>query len=137
MAVRGIRGATTVEVDTAEEIIAATGELLSELIAANRIDPAEVAGAWFTTTRDLVAEFPAIAARRLGWTAVPLLCGHEMDVTGANPRSIPHCIRVLVLLNTDLQASEMKFVYQRRAAEIQRDLDAMQRAFRAAPGGAS
>ena len=125
MPVRGIRGATTVEVDTSEEIVSSTEEMLRGLIAANSITPAEIAGVWFTTTRDLTAEFPAIAARRLGWVDVPLLCGHEMEVSGANPRSIPRCIRVLVQVNTDRPASEMKFVYLRRALEIQRDLEAL------------
>jgi chorismate mutase len=123
MAVRGIRGATTVETDTEEEIVEATRELLEELISLNGIDPEEVAGAWFTTTRDLAAEFPAVAARLLGWVDVPLLCGHEMDVSGANPRSIPHCIRVLIQVNTERPASEMKFVYHRRAGVIKQDLD--------------
>ena len=123
MAVRGIRGATTVHTDSAEEIEEATREMLTQLIEANQIDPEEIAGAWFTTTRDLNSEFPAIAARKLGWTAVPLLCGHEMEVGDDNPRSIPRCVRVLVLLNTDKKASEMKFVYLRGAAAIKKDLD--------------
>jgi chorismate mutase len=121
--VRGIRGATTVESDSAEEIEGATGELLRQLIEANAIDPAEIAGAWFTTTRDLSAEFPAVAARKLGWTEVPLICGYEMSVVESNPRSIPRCIRVMILLNTDRAASEMQFIYLRRAAEIKADLD--------------
>jgi chorismate mutase len=121
--VRGIRGATTVESDSAGDIETATGELLRRLIEANTIDPAEIAGAWFTTTRDLSAEFPAVAARKLGWTEVPLICGYEMSVVDSNPRSIPKCIRVMILLNTDRAASEMEFVYLRRAAEIKADLD--------------
>ena len=122
-AVRGIRGATTVENDTAAEIDEATVELLLQLIDLNGIQPADIAGAWFTTTRDLASEFPAIAARKLGWTEVPLLCGHEMSVVDTNPRSIPRCIRVMILLNTDRPAYAMKFVYLRRAAEIKADLD--------------
>jgi chorismate mutase len=123
VAARGIRGATTVESDSAEEIEEATTELLLQLIGANHIDPADIAGAWFTATDDLAAEFPAVAARKLGWTDVPLLCGHEMNVVDANPRSIERCIRVLILLNTDRPASDMKFIYLRRAAEIKADLD--------------
>lgn len=111
------------ETDSAEEIEASTGELLEQLIEANAIDPAEIAGAWFTTTRDLSAEFPAVAARKLGWTEVPLLCGHEMSVVDSNPRSIPRCIRVMILVNTDRTAADMKFIYLRRAAEIKADLD--------------
>ena len=131
MAVRGIRGATTVESDSADAIVAATDELMRALIEANGIDPDDVAGAWFTTTRDLSAEFPAIAARKLGWTEVPLLCGHEMDVDPANPRAIPMCVRVLILLNTDRPAAEMRFVYLHRAGEIRADLDRLRRD----PGG--
>jgi chorismate mutase len=123
VAVRGIRGATTVESDSSEEIEAATKELLARLIEANQIDPEDIAGAWFTATDDLAAEFPAVAARKLGWTEVPLLCGHEMNVVDSNPRSIDRCIRVMILLNTDRPAAEMKFVYLRRAAEIKADLD--------------
>jgi chorismate mutase len=122
-AVRGIRGATTVENDSAEEIEEATIDLLLQLIDLNGIQPPDIAGAWFTTTKDLASEFPAIAARKLGWTDVPLLCGHEMSVVESNPRSIPKCIRVMILLNTDRPASGMKFVYLRRAAEIKADLD--------------
>ena len=123
MPVRGIRGATTVESDDAAEIETSTDELLRRLIEANDIDPAEIAGVWFTTTTDITAEFPAIAARKLGWTEVPLLCGHEMNVAASNPRSIAHCIRVLILVNTDRDAADMEFVYLRRAAEIKADLD--------------
>ena len=123
MAVRGIRGATTVTTDSADEVISATGELLRDLVAANDIHPEDIAGAWFTTTRDVNSEFPAIAARQMGWTDVPLLCGHEMEVDPSNPRSIPRCIRVLVMLNTEKPASAMQFVYLRGAAAIKSDLD--------------
>lgn len=114
MAVRGIRGATTCAENTEESILAATRELLRELIARNRIRPEDIAAAWFTTTPDLNAEFPAVAARQLGWTDVALMCGHEMAVRGALGR----CIRVLVLLNTDLPASAFEFVYLHGAAGL-------------------
>jgi chorismate mutase len=127
LAVRGIRGATTVEQDTAAAIVDATSDLLEALIGANEIVADDIAGVWFTTTTDLGAEFPAIAARKLGWTEVPLLCGHEMEVDPTNPRSIPMCIRVLVLLNTDKPASAMRFVYQRRAENIKADLEDLRR----------
>ncbi|MFN2465103.1 MAG: chorismate mutase [Candidatus Dormibacteria bacterium] len=127
MAVRGIRGATTVDNDSADEIISATRELVIQLIEANDIHPDDIAGAWFTTTRDVHAEFPAIAARQLGWTEVPLLCGHEMEVDRDNPRSISRCIRVLVMINTEKPASAMRFVYLRGAAAIKQDLDEMRR----------
>jgi chorismate mutase len=123
VAVRGIRGATTVEVDSAVEIVEATREMLEALIEANGIEPADVAAAWFTTTVDLRTEFPAVAARRLGWVDVPLICGHEMDVPAANPRSIPRCIRTLILLNTDRAQGDITHIYLRGARAIREELD--------------
>ncbi len=117
MMIRGIRGATTAEANTREAILAATHELLKVLIAANGIDPADVASAMFTTTRDLNAEYPALAARALGWTDVALMCGHEMEV----PRSLPHCIRILIHWNTERPASEIRHVYIRGAARLRPD----------------
>ena len=123
LAVRGIRGATTVDVDGAAEIVEATRELLGQLIDLNEIVPEDVAGAWFTTTPDLRTEFPAVAARQLGWVDVPLICGHEMNVPYANPRSIPRCIRAMILVNTAKPQSEIKHVYLRRALAIKEELD--------------
>ncbi|HET9051310.1 MAG TPA: chorismate mutase [Candidatus Dormibacteraeota bacterium] len=122
-AVRGIRGATTVEADVPAQIVDATRELLERLADANAIQPEEVAGAWFTTTPDLRSEFPAVAARQMGWVDVPLICGHEMDVPYDNPRSIPRCVRVMILLNTDRAQNEMSFVYLRGARAIQEELE--------------
>lgn len=118
MAVRGIRGATTVDEDSPAAIVDATRELLSRLVSENAIAPPDIAAAWFTTTRDLRAEFPAVAARRMGWSEVPMLCGHEMDVPQENSRALPRCIRVLVLVNTDRTSSEMRFVYLRGARDL-------------------
>ena len=73
---------------------------------------------WFTTTPDLTAEFPAAAARQLGWGDVPLMCAHEMAVPGSNPRSLARCIRVLLLVNTDVPASAMRFVYLRGTEKL-------------------
>jgi chorismate mutase len=121
--VRGIRGATTATADTPEAITEATEELLTELIRLNDLDPAEVCFAYFTTTHDLTAEFPAYAARRLGWVEVPLLCGHDMDVRLPNPRGVPMCIRILLLYNTGKPQSAMRFAYLRGAQAIKADLD--------------
>lgn len=118
MAVRGIRGATTTEADTEAAILEATQELLTAVRQANQVQPEDVAGIWFTTSRDLSAEFPARAARRLGWTDVPMLCGHEMEVPASNSRSVSRCIRVLLLVNTDRPASAIRFVYLRGAARL-------------------
>ncbi len=122
---RGIRGATTAPENSADSIVEATQELLGELIRLNRIEPGEVAFAYFTTTPDLNAEFPALAARRLGWLDVPLLCGHDMNVPQPNPRSVPRCIRILLLYNTALAQSQIVHAYLRGASAIKADLDQM------------
>ena len=125
MPVRGIRGATTAEANTAEAISDATEELLGELIGLNDLDPSEICFAYFTTTPDLTAEYPAYAARRLGWLDVPLLCGHDMDVRLPNPRGVPKCVRVMLLYNTPLPQSAMRFAYLRGAQAIKADLDVL------------
>jgi chorismate mutase len=123
MPVRGIRGATTATQNSSEAIVEATTELLAELIRVNELDRDEVCFAYFTTTLDLDAEFPAFAARRMGWTTVPLLCGNDMVVPGPNPRSVPMCIRILLLYNTEKAQSEMRSAYLRGAQAIRADLD--------------
>jgi chorismate mutase len=125
MPVRGIRGATTATANTAEAITEATDELLRALIEANQLDGSEVCFVYFTTTKDLNVEFPALAARRLGWVDVPLLCGNEMDINVPNPRGVPMCIRILLLYNTDQPQSAMRMVYLRGAQAIKADLDSM------------
>ncbi|HET7338820.1 MAG TPA: chorismate mutase, partial [Candidatus Dormibacteraeota bacterium] len=97
MPVRGIRGATTASANTAEAIMEATEELLRELERLNALDSHEITAAFFTTTPDLNAEFPAHAARRLGWLNTPMLCGHDMAVQQPNPRGVAMCIRILLL----------------------------------------
>jgi chorismate mutase len=121
--VRGIRGATTADENTAEAITEATEELLRELVFLNNIDTADVCFAYFTTTRDLTAEYPAFAARKIGWLDVPLLCGHDMDVQLPNPRGVPMCVRVLLLLNTPRPQSAMRFAYMRGSQAIKADLE--------------
>ena len=129
MPVRGIRGATTADVDTAEAITEATQELLTELTRLNALDKDEICFAYFTTTHDLTAEFPAYAARRLGWLEVPLLCGHDMDVQLPNPRGVPMCIRILLLYNTAKPQSAMRFAYLRGAQAIKADLESLKGTF--------
>lgn len=114
---RGIRGATTCEANTREAILAATRELLEVLIERNGIHPDDIASAIFTTTTDLDAEFPAVAARALGWTDTALLCGHEMHVPG----SLRSCIRVLIHWNTALRADELVHVYINGAKNLRPD----------------
>lgn len=111
---RGIRGATTVEQNEREEILAATAELLQTLVRQNDLQAEDVASAIFTVTEDLDAAFPALAARQLGWTEVGLLCMREIPV----PDSLEKCIRVLLHVNTGRPASEMRHVYLREAVVL-------------------
>ena len=112
--VRGIRGATTTSSNTRDAILDATKELLDGLVEANNIDPDEVAAVIFTTTHDLNAEFPAVAARKMGWNNVALMCGHEMQV----PDGLPNCIRILILLNTEKAPQELVHVYLKGASNL-------------------
>jgi len=114
---RGVRGATTVEEDGRDAILLATGELLWLLVQRNGIDPDDLASAIFTTTPDLVGEYPALAARKLGWLDVALLCGHEMAV----PNGLPRCIRVLLHWNTAKGPREIEHVYIRGARDLRPD----------------
>ena len=111
---RGLRGATTADANTKQAMLSATSEMLAELVSLNDLDLDDVAAAFFTTTRDLNAEFPAVAARQSGWTQVALMCGHEMDV----PDGQPMCIRVLVLVNTDKTPDQLENVYLRDAVNL-------------------
>jgi len=118
MSVRGIRGATTVSLNTEEEILDATRSLLQEMIMRNGVEVDDLAAAFFTVTEDLNAAFPARAARELGWLQLPLLNGTEIPVPG----SLRRCIRVLLWWNTDRTASEIQHVYQRDAIVLRPDL---------------
>ena len=119
MLCRGVRGATTVEANSREAILKATAELLAAMVKANGIKPEDVASAFFTTTPDLNSEFPALAARGLGWNDVPLLCGHEMAVPG----SLPMCLRILLHVNTDKRADQIVHVYQGGARVLRPDFE--------------
>ena len=118
MRCRGVRGATTAEANTREAILEATRQLLALLIRQNDIRQEDVASAIFTTTTDLDAEFPALAARQLGWLNVALMCGHELDVPG----SLRHCIRILLHWNTDVAAEDVVHVYIKEAAKLRPDI---------------
>jgi chorismate mutase len=111
---RGIRGATTVEHNTREEILAATTEMLQILIQRNALQAEDVASAIFSVTDDLDAEFPALAARKLGWTEVALMCSREIPV----PHSLRKCIRVLLHVNTTRSAAEIQHVYIHGAVNL-------------------
>ena len=116
---RGIRGATTVEHNDREEILAATTELLQLLISRNELRAEDVASVIFTVTEDLNAEFPALAARYLGWTEVALICTREIPVPG----SLGKCIRILLHVNTTRSAAEIQHVYIRGAVNLRPTLN--------------
>lgn len=118
MLLRGIRGATTVTEDRADEIMLASKELLKEIVSQNDIDIEQVASVLFTVTPDIKSAFPAQAARAMGWQMVPLLCFQEIEVEGALDR----CIRVLLHVNTEKSQREIKHVYLREAKKLRQDL---------------
>lgn len=123
MAVRGIRGATSVAVDTREAILEATRELLLEILRVNQIEQFdEIVSILLTTTPDLTATFPAEAARGLGMQLVPLLCASEIAVPG----SLPRCVRVLLHVNTDKPQRDVVHVYLRDARHLRPDMTSAQ-----------
>jgi len=115
--IHGIRGATTVERNEAQEILDATDELLRAIIAANDLQPDDIVSAFFTVTNDLDAAFPARAAEDFGWNIVALLHATEIPVPG----SLPRCIRLLVHAYTTRPRAEIKHCYLRRAIILRPD----------------
>ena len=111
---RGIRGATTVETNSREAILECARALLLQIIEANDVRPEDVGSAIFTTTPDLNAEFPALAARELGWHDVALICGHEMSVPG----SLDRCLRILIHWNTPKAQNEIVHIYTKGAKNL-------------------
>lgn len=116
--VRALRGAITVDADDPAAIVAATTELLKEMLARNDAAPADLISMVFTTTSDLTSEFPAAGARSLGISDVPLLCAQEIPVPGA----VPRCIRVLMHLYTERDYAGLRHVYLRDARGLRTDL---------------
>lgn len=114
MTSRGIRGATTVTRNDRLEILARTRELLEVIVRLNALRSEDIASVWFTVTEDLDAEFPAFAARELGWGDVPLMCGREIPVAGALPR----CVRVLITWNTTKTQREIRHAFLHEARTL-------------------
>jgi chorismate mutase len=114
---RGLRGATTATANTSEAILEATEELLRALQDANGFEPGDVESAIFTSSPDLTAEYPARAARRLGWTEVPLLGTAEVAV----PTGLPRCVRVLLHFYTTKAQRALKHMYLRDASKLRPD----------------
>jgi len=114
---RGIRGATTTPANQREAILSATRELLLQIVEANDVQPADIGSIFFTMTPDLDAEYPALAARQMGWTHVPLLCAQEI----ARPDGLSQAIRVLIHWNTSLSQTEVHHVYINGAEVLRPD----------------
>ena len=123
MKLRGVRGATTADSNTRDAVVEATAELLHRMLESNGIESDDLAAVQFTTSPDLVAEFPAVAAReKLGWKYVPLLNAVEIDRPGAQSR----CIRILMFWNTDTAQRDIKHVYLKDAVNLRADLKSAQ-----------
>jgi len=118
VAVRAIRGAVQVGGNDRAEILAGTAELVTEVMTRNDLSTDDVISVVFTATPDLNAEFPALAARKLGFQEVPLLCAAEIDVPGA----MPHVVRLMMHVQTSKQRSELQHVYLRGAAALRLDI---------------
>ena len=118
MTSRGIRGAITVEANTRAAIVESTEVLLTKMLEANELALDDIACAFFTTTRDLNAEFPAVAARKIGWGMVPLMCGHEMEVPG----SLQSVVRVMLVANTEKRPDEITHIYLKEAQSLRPEM---------------
>jgi chorismate mutase len=117
-AVRALRGATTIDLDTVEQIRARTVTLLEEMTARNGVHHDDIISVLFTATDDIHAMFPAAAARDIGFGDIPLICARELDIVDATPR----CIRVLMHLTTERGRAELRHVYLEGASNLRDDL---------------
>lgn len=115
---RGVRGATTVTQNNKQEIFEKTAELLQMLVNENKIATEDIGAVIFSSTTDLNSAFPAAAARKLGWSEVPLFGTQEID----NPDGVALCVRVLILWNTDVAQKNIKHVYLGQAAVLRPDI---------------
>ncbi|WP_181310910.1 chorismate mutase [Nocardioides campestrisoli] len=127
MSVRAVRGATQLDEDTPEHMRARVAEMVQEVMAANGLDVDDFISILFTATSDLVAEFPAYAARQLGFSDVPLMCARELEVAG----SLPRVVRLMAHVETDLARADVTHIYLHGAAALRRDLAKV----REVPGG--
>lgn len=119
MFLRGIRGATTVEHNEAQEILTATSELLAAIVEANDFRPDDICSVFITVTEDITATFPARAIRTMiGWELVPLMCSLEVPVEN----SLPKCIRLMVQVNTTKSQAEINHIYLKEAKALRPDI---------------
>ncbi len=118
VAVRAIRGAVQVDADERDQVLEATAELVSEVMRRNALETDDVISVLFTATPDLKSEFPALAARKLGFTDVPLMCATEIAV----PRALPRVVRLMAHVETDRPRSDLQHVYLRGAQALRLDI---------------
>ena len=118
MAVRAVRGATQLDEDTREHMLDRVAEMVLDVMASNDLEVDDFISVIFTATSDLVSEFPAYAARRLGFGDVPLICARELEIAG----SMPRVVRMMAHVETDLTKGEVTHVYLHGAAGLRRDL---------------
>ena len=118
MRVRGIRGATQLEQDSAAQMVDAVSDLLTQMLTANGVKTEDLISIILTSTPDLVSEFPAVAARKIGLGSVPLLCSVEIDVKG----SLPRVVRVLMHAHLDKDLVDIKHIYLKGAIALRKDL---------------
>lgn len=118
MAVRAIRGAVQVDADERDQILEATAELVSEVLQRNEMTPEDVISVLFTSTPDLTAEFPALAARKLGFSDVPLICASEIAV----PHALPRVVRLMAHIETEKPRADLQHVYLRGAQALRLDI---------------
>ena len=118
LAVRALRGATTIDIDTDDEVRARTIDLLKQMLERNGVEHDDIISVLFTATDDIHSMFPASAARDIGFGDIPLICARELDITDATPR----CIRVLLHLTTTRSRSELRHVYLEGASGLRYDL---------------
>lgn len=119
MTVRGLRGATTVVQDDEQAVLEATEALVRAMATENDVLPEDIISVLISTTRDIKSAFPAKAVRSIdGWTYVPVMCTHEMDVPG----SMPLCIRMLMHVNTNVEQKEIIHIYQNESVKLRPDL---------------
>ncbi len=118
MTVRAIRGAVQVDADSRDAILEGTAELVTAVMTRNDLTPDDVISVLFTVTPDLTAEFPALAARKLGFHAVPLMCATEIPVVGAMPR----VVRLMAHVETEQSRAQVQHVYLRGAVGLRLDI---------------
>lgn len=119
-----LRGATTLEADTRQEVLTRTAELLETLLMRNGLTADDVVSLFFTATGDITSEFPAAAVRDAGISDVPMLCAQELDIEGSS--NIALCVRVMAHVHTDRTRSELRHAYLRGARQLRSDLPEVQ-----------